>query len=526
MPADEPESFALDATRVIAYPDRTDARGAACAGQVFTERKVASARFRRTGEKFPSGILAGGARSSVELSGCIWQAICRLPDCLRGRKQTLTMFAEAAADLFAAGRIPEPPSAFRAHGRKDRCASVPVSRLLPLVLVAFAAFLAGGLRVAEARQAPAGPVVTQVLLQQDRDAATLIIDMSDEVAPRVSGSAEPQRLFLDFPGGRFHAAAARPTGKEELVRDLRFGAFMRGQGRVVLELARPLRIAEQRFMPLEGGGTRLVILFEPTTPEAFRLVAGGIADDLITGTVDSKPAGGGQELPLVVLDPGHGGIDAGASGPSGELEKTIVLQFALALRQRLEQGGKARVLMTRSTDVFVPLRERVRIARAAKAQLFISLHADALADEENVRGASVYVLAERATDERSARLADKENRADLAAGLDQREDQDEVADILFDLARRESRAFSNQFARHLAGTLPKATRMHKNPLRGAAFRVLRAPDVPSVLLELGYLTTAEDAKLMQTEEWRRQTADAAAEAIERFVVERLRREQP
>ncbi len=379
---------------------------------------------------------------------------------------------------------------------------------------------------AGARQPAQGPVVTQVLLQQDRDGATLILDMSEEIAPRVSGSSDPQRLFLDFPGGRFHAAAGRPAGRDEFVRDLRFGAFMRGQGRVVLDLARPLRIAEQRFIPLEGGGSRLVILFEPTTPEAFRLVAGGFVDDIVTGTVDAKPPAGGSELPLVVLDPGHGGIDAGATGPSGELEKTIVLQFALALRQRLEQGGKVRVMMTRTTDVFVPLRERVRIARAAKAQLFISLHADALADEENVRGASVYVLAERATDERSARLADKENRADLAAGLDQREDQDEVADILVDLARRESRAFSNQFARHLAGSLPKATRMHKNPLRGAAFRVLRAPDVPSVLLELGYLTTAEDAKLMQTDEWRRQTSDAAAEAIERFVVERLRREQP
>ncbi len=407
---------------------------------------------------------------------------------------------------------------------------MPVSRLLLRALAASAVLLAfvlaGGMRAAEARQALQGPVVTQVLLQQDREGATLILDMSEEIAPRVSGSAEPQRLFLDFPGGRFLAAATRPLGKNEHVRDLRFGAFMRGQARVVLELARPLRIAEQRFVPLEGGGSRLVILFEPASAEAFRLVAGGFADDIVTGSVDAKSAASGPELPLIVLDPGHGGIDAGATGPSGELEKTIVLQFALALKQRLEQGGKTRVLMTRTSDVFVPLRERVRIARAAKAQLFISLHADALADEENVRGASVYVLAERATDERSAKLADKENRADLAAGLEQREDQDEVADILFDLARRESRAFSNQFARHLAGTLPKATRMHKNPLRGAAFRVLRAPDVPSVLLELGYLTTAEDAKLMQTEEWRRQTADAAAEAIERFVAERLRREQP
>jgi len=173
----------------------------------------------------------------------------------------------------------------------------------------------------------------------------------------------------------------------------------------------------------------------------------------------------------------------------------------------------------------VPLRDRVRMARQAKAQLFVSLHADALADEENVRGASIYVLSERATDERSAKLADKENRADLVGGIDLKDDQDEVADILFDLARRESRAFSNQFARHLATTLPKATRMHKTPLRGAAFRVLRAPDVPSVLLELGYLTTSEDARLMQTAEWRRDTANSAAEAIERFVAERIDRER-
>jgi len=396
-------------------------------------------------------------------------------------------------------------------------------------LAAFAALVASLLIGSQAyarqpsAQTPRGPVITQVLLQQQHGEASLIVDMSEPAAPRVSASAEPQRLFLDFEGGRFHAPTAAAGGRDDPIRDLRFGAFMRGQGRIILDLARPMRIMEQRFLPLEGGGARLVILFEPATPEAFRLSVGG-SDDIVTGTVDAR--GAQPEPPLIVLDPGHGGVDAGASGPSGELEKAIVLQFALTLKQRLEQGGKARVLMTRSTDVFVPLRDRVRIARQAKAQLFISLHADALADEDNVRGASVYVLSERATDERSAKLADKENRADLAAGIDQRDDQDEVADILFDLARRESRAFSNQFARHLAGSLPKATRMHKNPLRGAAFRVLKAPDVPSVLLELGYLTTAEDAKLMQTDEWRRQTADAAAEAIERFVAERLRREQP
>jgi N-acetylmuramoyl-L-alanine amidase len=372
--------------------------------------------------------------------------------------------------------------------------------------------------------APAGPVVTQISLQQEADASSLVIDMSSEVRAHVSAMLDPQRLLLDFQAVRFHAPSIKVMEKNSLVRDLRFGAFMRGQGRVVLDLGRPAHVSEQRFIPLSGGGTRLVIQITQTTAELFHALAKPVSDDVITGNTDkarSDPA----ELPLVVLDPGHGGIDTGASGPAGELEKVIVLQFGLTLKERIETGGKARVLMTRSTDVFVPLRDRVRIARQAKAALFISLHADALADEADVRGGSVYILSERATDERSARLADKENRADLAAGIELKDDQDEVADILFDLARRESRAFSNQFARQLVSTLPKATRMHRNALRGAAFRVLKAPDVPSVLLELGYLTTAEDAKLMQTEEWRRATADAATEAIERFLAEKITKDR-
>jgi N-acetylmuramoyl-L-alanine amidase len=245
----------------------------------------------------------------------------------------------------------------------------------------------------------------------------------------------------------------------------------------------------------------------------------------VTGSTARAQGARQAELPLVFLDPGHGGIDSGATGPGGELEKALVLQFGLTLRDRLERGGKARVMMSRSTDVFVPLRDRVRAARQAKAQLFISLHADALpADEGEARGATVYTLSERATDDRAQRLAEKENRADLAAGIESKDDQDEVADILFDLARRESRAFSQQFARQLVQTLPKATRVHRNALRGAGFRVLRAPDIPSILLELGYLTTAEEAKLMMTEDWRRGTAEAAAEAIERFLQERVARE--
>jgi N-acetylmuramoyl-L-alanine amidase len=374
----------------------------------------------------------------------------------------------------------------------------------------------------------AGPVATQIGLYQEGEAINIVVDMSEQVEAHVSAMINPQRLFLDFQGLRFHASDVSKASQDDLqppldsmVTGIRFGAFMRGQGRIILDLAQPMAVEEQRFIPLPEGGYRLIIRLGSASQQAFAELVRPKSDTIITGTTPDKPS----DIPVVVLDPGHGGIDSGASGPAGELEKAIVLQFALALKQRLEaaSSGKSpsvRVVMTRSDDVFVPLAERVRIARQAKAALFISLHADALADDADVRGASIYVLSDRATDERSQRLADKENRADLAAGVDSKDDQDDVADILFDLARREARAFSNIFARGLAATLPKATRMHKTPLRGAGFRVLRAGDVPSVLLELGYLTTSEEARLMQSDEWRKRTADAAAEAIERFLREK------
>jgi N-acetylmuramoyl-L-alanine amidase len=378
---------------------------------------------------------------------------------------------------------------------------------------------------AEPRSQPPATVATQVAFVSDAEGHAVVIDMSGEVRAVASYMADPMRLILDFPKLRFQAAAPPKPEAGGPVSSLRFGAFHRGEGRMIMELAKPLRVVEQQFLPLEGGGQRLVIRIEPVARPAFMALARPISDDIVTGSTARAQGARPAELPLVFLDPGHGGIDTGAIGPGGEQEKALVLQFSLALKERLERGGKARVMLSRVTDVFVPLRDRVRMARQSKAQLFISLHADALpSDEGEARGATVYTLSERATDERAARLAEKENRADMAAGVEARDDQDEVADILFDLARRESRAFSSQFARQLIQTLPKATRMHRIPLKGAGFRVLRAPDVPSVLIELGYLTTPEDAKVMLTDEWRRATADAVAEAIERFLQERIGKE--
>ena len=218
-----------------------------------------------------------------------------------------------------------------------------------------------------------------------------------------------------------------------------------------------------------------------------------------------------------MLDPGHGGIDTGTKSSGGELEKDIVLNVALRLRDRLEKAGKCRVLMTRTDDTFVPLADRVRMARSAGASLFVSIHADALPRREgDAQGASVYTLSETASDSEAARLAEKENRADVIAGVDLKTEPDDVAGILIDLAERETKSFSLQFAHKLVGELKTATRLHKTPLKSAGFRVLRAPDVPSVLVELGYVSNRQDLQSLLSEPWRNRTAETIAKAIETY----------
>jgi N-acetylmuramoyl-L-alanine amidase len=218
-----------------------------------------------------------------------------------------------------------------------------------------------------------------------------------------------------------------------------------------------------------------------------------------------------------VLDPGHGGIDTGTKGPAGEEEKDIVLNFAQRLRDRIEKTGKYRVLMTRSDDTFVPLGNRVRIARDAGAALFVSIHADSLPrGEGDAQGASIYTLSETATDTEAARLAEKENRADVIAGVDLKSEPDDVAGILIDLAERETKSLSVQFAHKLAGEMKAVTRLHKTALKSAGFRVLRAPDVPSALVELGYVSNRQDLQSLLSETWRNRTADSIAQAIDGY----------
>jgi N-acetylmuramoyl-L-alanine amidase len=223
-----------------------------------------------------------------------------------------------------------------------------------------------------------------------------------------------------------------------------------------------------------------------------------------------------------VIDPGHGGIDNGTKAASGEMEKTIVLEFSLMLRDKIEKIGKYRVAMTRTDDSFIALDERVQFARARQASLFLSIHADALArGDGDAQGATVYTLSERPSDARAARLAELENRADAIAGIDLSAEPEDVAGILIDLARRETKTFSLQFAQSVVGELRKAARVHQNPMRSAGFVVLKAPDVPSALVELGYVSNKADLKSMTSAQWRDRTADSIVQAIDSFFAKRM-----
>lgn len=203
-------------------------------------------------------------------------------------------------------------------------------------------------------------------------------------------------------------------------------------------------------------------------------------------------------------------------------KRILVLAFGLALRDRIEKSGKYRVVMTRSDDTFIPLDDRVKIARNQSAALFVSIHADALPKHEGeAEGATIYTLSDKASDAEAARLAETENKADAIGGVNLTEEPTEVADILIDLAQRETRTYSNRFARLLASEMKNSARMYKHPLKSAGFRVLKAPDVPSVLVELGYVSNKSDLEHLVSDNWRAKTVGSMAQAIDIFFAKRL-----
>jgi N-acetylmuramoyl-L-alanine amidase len=224
------------------------------------------------------------------------------------------------------------------------------------------------------------------------------------------------------------------------------------------------------------------------------------------------PPSAGPVRPLIMLDPGHGGVDPGTVGTTGYFEKTLTLAMALELKRQIEADGRFRVQLTRDTDIFIPLRDRIAISRAAHADIFISLHADSNATAGH-RGATVYTLSENASDAEAEALAAKENKADLIAGVDLTNENQMVTSILIDLAQRETKNQSVRLADYMVQELANGTLLNRNTHRFAGFAVLKAPDVPSILLELGYLSNKQDEKLLKTKAYRRKMAKAILEAI-------------
>jgi N-acetylmuramoyl-L-alanine amidase len=369
------------------------------------------------------------------------------------------------------------------------------------------------------------PVATDARLGGDEAQTRFIMDLDRKIDLRVFSLADPYRLVVDIPEVTFQLPPHAGEDGRGLIKAYRFGLVMPGGSRLVFDLAKPVRVDKAFVMDAAAGAPARLVLDLVATDRASFLR--GVAAEQRLARSEAPPAAptppaSTDPRPLVVLDPGHGGIDTGTRAPDGECEKDIVLDVAKRLRERIEKAGKYRVLMTRTDDTFVPLADRVRMARGAGAALFISIHADSLPRKEgDAEGATVYTLSETPSDAQAAQLADEENRADVIAGVDLKAEPQDVAGILLDLAQRETKTFSVQFAQKLVGDMRATTRLHKEPIKSAGFRVLRAPDVPSVLIELGYVSNKHDLQSLNSDSWRDRTADSIAAAVNDYFSSHL-----
>lgn len=394
---------------------------------------------------------------------------------------------------------------------------------------------------ASGREAPGEPaqrggrsalpaVVSAVRVTTDGGRTRLVLDTTRQVEMRAFALADPYRVIVDLDEVHFQLPQSAGAERRGVIQAFRFGLFAPGKSRIVIDLTGPATI--ERAVSEEAGSgepPKLVIELAATDTDGFRRAQAERASSNLARRGDRETPALRTSLrgqmqdgpPVIIIDPGHGGIDSGALATTGDEEKTIVLDFAKVLRDKLVATGRYRVLMTRDRDIFIPLGERVRIAREARAALFISVHADSISGAaDNARGTTVYTLSDRASDADSERLAERENKADAIAGLDLSEEPSEVADILIDLTRRETRMFSANFARTLAGEMRHVTRMHRLPLRSAGFQVLRAHDIPSVLVELGFVSSRRDVEMLTSAIWRDRTADSVSKAVEQFFAHR------
>ncbi len=376
-------------------------------------------------------------------------------------------------------------------------------------------------------------VVSDARVAGDMARTRFILDMDGEVGYSLSFLSRPYRLVIDLPSVKFvFPEEFAPRGRG-LVKSWRYGAISKGRSRVVLDLNAPVALDKTFLLPgVQDQPTRLVIDLTETSEEQFDEAAGfvkahgssvGVTAAMASDDKADRPVVDEKgHLPVIVIDPGHGGVDSGAVGTNGTLEKAIVLNFGRFLKEKLEKPGYYQVHLTRDEDRFISLGKRTEFARGKGADLFISIHADSItAGAETTRGASIYTLSEKASDRMAAALAQRENYSDVIGGVDFSDEPEEVTDILVELTRRETKNFSIHFARLVVEELKSATTVIKNPLRSAGFQVLKSHDVPSVLIELGFLSNNLDEKMLGSDEWRERVSDGIVQATNSFFRDRL-----
>jgi len=353
-------------------------------------------------------------------------------------------------------------------------------------------------------------------LAGDESRVRLVLDFEREPEFRMHYLENPYRAVIDLPETvfAFPQDSLQPRG---LVSSVRYGNSGKGRARMVFEFAAPATM-ELVETSKEAAGAVHRMVFDITTLDQQGFAAEVASsqwaepDEKAAGAKSAEPAG---DTLTIVIDAGHGGIDGGAEGPAGSMEKNVTLAFAEALKAALEEKDGIHVAMTRTDDSFLSLSARVRQARDEAADLLISLHADSIS-VKSLRGATVYTLSDKASDALAQSLADQENREDAIVGASLENAPEAIAAILVDLARTETRVFSTGLAQQVINSFEGQVKLIKNPLRHAGFRVLQAPDVPSVLVEMGYLSNREDEKLLNDEEWRVNTAQLLAQSVENY----------
>ena len=393
-------------------------------------------------------------------------------------------------------------------------------------------------------KAAAGAAALAATLEGDASATALVLTLTRAARFATFTLADPHRIVVDLQDVDFRIPPATGTTGRGLIKSFRYGLLAPGKSRIVIDVTAPVSIEKAEIVALRGAATvQLRVAVIPTSRDTFLATAVAVPalpqpsgshaqQGVANASLGAAPPGAAKRpkssKPVIVLDPGHGGLDAGTLGASaGVAEKDVVLRFAKQLRDKLRATGRFDVHLTREIDIFVRLDERVRLARELGCDLFISLHTDSVPAQIahlNVRGATIYTMSELSGDARAQQLAEKENLSDVIAGVEVRQDeQPEVATILTDLMRRETANHSLNFTNTLLGHMKKTTGLSREPHRHAAFKVLRAPDMPSVLVELGFLSNKEDEKLLASKAWQEQVAGSVTQAVESFFAKRVAR---